>query len=185
MFTAIFWFIICGKKIILVYIGLTWRLNTASPVVMHLQTVRVHHHRRWRIFDVICTRSYATWIYPSHKSHNALDKYPMMHNFVETIYVFYGNNWPNSQIPQCTCPASHDAPFCNRNVHMLQNGALWDMELVHCEICATGVFFRISNISNTVNFNKAQVFTPKLVNDVPVSYKRYCHSMASLFALPR
>ena len=23
-----------------------------------------------------------------------------------------------AQIPQCTSPISHDAPFCNRNVHM-------------------------------------------------------------------
>ena len=25
-------------------------------------------------------------------------------------------NWP--QIPQCTCPISHNAPFCKRNVHI-------------------------------------------------------------------
>ena len=47
----------------------------------------------------------------SHKSHNA------------------------SNIPQCI--------FCNIYAHMctllLQNGALWDMDLVHCGICATGL----------------------------------------------
>ena len=39
---------------------------------------------------------------------------------------------------------SHNAPFCNRNVHMctflLQKGALWDMGLVHCGICEMGLF---------------------------------------------
>ena len=55
---------------------------------------------------------------------------------------------PQSHIPQCT--------FCNRNVHMcahfcykmvhfvthahlLQNGAFWDMGLVHCGICEMGI----------------------------------------------
>ena len=35
----------------------------------------------------------------------------------------------------------HNAPFGNKNVHnfLLQNGALWDMGLVHCESCATGL----------------------------------------------
>ena len=41
---------------------------------------------------------------PSHKSHNALNKYTTMHTFV--------------------CP------------FLLHNGALWYMELVHCEICS-------------------------------------------------
>ena len=44
--------------------------------------------------------------------------------------------------PQCTILISHNAPFCNRNVHMcahLQNGALWDICLVHCGICGIGL----------------------------------------------
>ena len=48
-----------------------------------------------------------------------------------------------SQIPQCIKQISHHAPFCNRNVHtctfLLQNGALWDMGLLHCGIWATGL----------------------------------------------
>ena len=27
-------------------------------------------------------------------------------------------NWPDLQMPQCTSPTSHIAPFCNRNVHI-------------------------------------------------------------------
>ena len=69
---------------------------------------------------------------------------------------------PISQIPQCISVISHNAPFCNRNVHtcghfcykmehcgkwdwcvctfLLQNGGLWDMGLpVHCGICVTGL----------------------------------------------
>ena len=44
-----------------------------------------------------------------------------------------------SQIPQCIIQISHNAPFCNRNVHAyahcVTNGAMWDMGLVHCGIC--------------------------------------------------
>ena len=49
--------------------------------------------------------------YPSHKSHNASDEYTTMHHFVTEMCTF-----------------------------LLQNGALWDMGLVHCGICATGLF---------------------------------------------
>ena len=45
---------------------------------------------------------------PCHKSHNALDKYPTLHHFVAEMCTF-----------------------------LLQNGAPWDMVLVHCGICAS------------------------------------------------
>ena len=49
---------------------------------------------------------------------------------------------PAAQIPQCNSPISHNAPFCNRNVHvctfLLQNGALWDIHLMHHGICKIG-----------------------------------------------
>ena len=52
-------------------------------------------------------------------------------------------NRPISQIPKCICAISHNATFCDRNVHMcahlLQNGALWDICLVHCGICEIGL----------------------------------------------
>ena len=45
-------------------------------------------------------------------------------------------NWPISQIPQCICPKSHNAPYCNRNVQIsvtkwcivgCLSDALWDL----------------------------------------------------------
>ena len=50
---------------------------------------------------------------PSHQSHNSLDNYHTTHHFVT-------NNM-------------HTCTF------MLQNYALWDMGLVHCGVCATGL----------------------------------------------
>ena len=50
---------------------------------------------------------------------------------------------PAAQTPQCITPISHNAPFCNRNVHvctfLLQNGALWDISVMHCGICEMGL----------------------------------------------
>ena len=56
-----------------------------------------------------------------------------------------GCNRPGAQIPQCTSPISHNAPFYNRNVHTCahfcyKNGALWDICLMHCGICEMGLF---------------------------------------------
>ena len=47
------------------------------------------------------------------------------------------NNSSISQIPQCIRQITHDAPFSN--IFMSQNGALWDMGLVHCGMCAMGL----------------------------------------------
>ena len=49
---------------------------------------------------------------PSHKSHNSLDKYPTMHHFVTKMCTF-----------------------------LFQNGALWEMWLVHCGINAISLCF--------------------------------------------
>ena len=38
---------------------------------------------------------------------------------------------PISQIPQCTCPISHNAPFCNRYVHTC---AHFCYKMVHCMV---------------------------------------------------
>ena len=41
-----------------------------------------------------------------------------------------------------TCPISHSAPICNKNVHtrahtfLFQNGELWDIYQMHYGICA-------------------------------------------------
>ena len=57
-----------------------------------------------------------------------------------------------AQIPKCTRPISHNAPFCNRNVHMctflLQNGALGDICLMCCGICEMGLSCASSYLSN-------------------------------------
>ena len=46
-----------------------------------------------------------------------------------------------AQIPQCTSPISHNAPFCNRNVgpFLLHNDVLWDICLMLCGICVLGL----------------------------------------------
>ena len=52
------------------------------------------------------------------------------------VWLLNQQNWPISQIPQCTCPTSHNAPLWNRNVHIsvpkwcivgYGTGALWDL----------------------------------------------------------
>ena len=50
-----------------------------------------------------------------------------------------------SQIPRCTCPINHNAPFCNKKCKhvcpfLLQNRALWDICLVYCWICEMDLF---------------------------------------------
>ena len=52
-----------------------------------------------------------TKIDPSHQSNNALDIYPTMHHFETEMCTF-----------------------------LLQSGALWDMGLMHCGICATVLY---------------------------------------------
>ena len=63
-----------------------------------------------RVWIEVTCKCYWIWIDQSHKSHDASDKYPIMHHFVTEMCTF-----------------------------LLQNGALWDMEMVHCGICATGL----------------------------------------------
>ena len=46
-----------------------------------------------------------------------------------------------AQIPQCTKPIYHNAPFWNRN--MLENGASWVICLMHCGICEMDELFII------------------------------------------
>ena len=56
-------------------------------------------------------------------------------------------NRPIPQIPQCIRHVSHNAPLCNRNVHvctfLLQRGSMWDMGQVHCGVwdwCIVGLW---------------------------------------------
>ena len=58
-----------------------------------------------------------------------------------------------AQIPQCTIPISHNAPFCNRNVHvctfLLQNSALWYIYLMHCGICKICILWVFQGVSSS------------------------------------
>ena len=61
---------------------------------------------------------------------------------------FYGSNRSISQIPQCTSPISHNAPFCKRNVHIC---AHFCYKMVHCGIfvwcivgCVRWVYWQVS-----------------------------------------
>ena len=70
---------------------------------------------------------------PSHKSHNALENYPTMHNFVTEM---------------CTHVHISVTNWC---IVGYGTGALWDTELVHCGICATGVLMYVEAVPwNTV-----------------------------------
>ena len=64
------------------------------------------------------------------------------------------HNRPISQIPECIYAITHNAPFCNRNVctFLLQNGALWDIFLMHCGICETCLLHDAPLISNRAPF---------------------------------
>ena len=58
-----------------------------------------------------------------HKSHH------QKFIFFKLQCVVANLNWTNSQVPQCTSPISHDAPFCNRTVHMCSH---FCYKMVHC-----------------------------------------------------
>ena len=69
-----------------------------------------------------------------------------MHDRLECVLASLPIHLNNSisQIPLCIRQISHNAPLCNRNVHvctfLLQKGALWDMGPVHHGICEIGLF---------------------------------------------
>ena len=52
-------------------------------------------------------------------------------HFTYMVSGCYANIRPISQIPQCTGFISHNAPFCNKNVHMY---AHFCYKMVHCGI---------------------------------------------------
>ena len=64
---------------------------------------------------------------------------------LQLLEVPYGlQNKPNSQIPQCTCSISHNAPF--RTEISALTGALWDMEQVLFGVCELGPLWVLSII---------------------------------------
>ena len=63
----------------------------------------------------------------------------------------FPQNRPVSQIPQCTSPISHNAPFCNRNVHIC---AHFCYKMVHCVIfvwCIVGLVWWVTEVLDTCN----------------------------------
>ena len=58
--------------------------------------------------------------------------YIIIASIYQTTVIILGINWPNSQIPQCTCPISHNAPFgtemCTFLFWMLYCG-IWDRRI--------------------------------------------------------
>ena len=52
-------------------------------------------------------------------------------NYTHSLHGYFTGNRPISQIPQCIRQTSHNAPFCNRNVHMC---AHFCQKMVHCGI---------------------------------------------------
>ena len=69
-------------------------------------------------------------------------------------------NRPVAQIPQCTSSITHNAQFCNRNMHihvctfLLQNGASWDICLMHCGICEIGLLRMTCSSMNTLRYKQ-------------------------------
>ena len=81
--------------------------------------------------DIKCLYLVAVWRYGLRPNVNVLEAFCIA--VVQWIVVYYR---PAPQIPQCTSPISHIAPFCNRNVHIsvaklyivrYLSNALWDL----------------------------------------------------------
>ena len=115
-------------------------------------------------------------------------------------YLKNGSKRPISQIPQCMRQMSHNAPFCNRNVHtctfLLQNDALWDMGLLHCGIwdwCIMGFVKWVNCTSagpymSNIRWNGSPFITWNIhtyywytrcciicINDINIYFKRYAY----------
>ena len=105
----------------------------------------------WQLFNIFATPNIDLVVSIVHKicSVQKIDpnKYPMpLFNMATCIQsmqrtwwpvvstsIVTGSYWnrPISQIPQCTSPISHNASFCNRNVHTC---AHFCYKMVHCGI---------------------------------------------------
>ena len=60
--------------------------------------------------------------------------------------LYNRSNKPILQIPQFIRQLSHNAPFCNRHLHisLKKNGATWNICLVHCGRCEMGLYMIFS-----------------------------------------
>ena len=71
---------------------------------------------------------------------------------VSIRYFISQVNRPNSQIPKCINPISHNAPLCNRNVHTC---AHFCYKMVHCGIfvrCSMGFEILDYSVHGTVSY---------------------------------
>ena len=109
-------------------------------------------------------------IRPLNTYHDAycFSKYPHRKLLTETDP--YHCNRLISQNPQCIRQISHNAPVCNRNV-LLQNGALWDMVLVHCGICTAGLLICVAKIAHLgMEWCLRGIHLAVRYHDMPVGY---------------
>ena len=113
----------------------SWWGTRQTNVTTRLDTHDWTHALDWPIFTSDSTA--ATWVVFRRITYQ---------RFVECKTVLWLlqciSNTTISQIPQCISPISYNALSYNRNVHMctflLQDGALWDICVMLCEICEMG-----------------------------------------------
>ena len=91
---------------------------------------------------------------------------------------------PVTQIPQCTSPVSHNAPFCDRNVHMY---AHFCYKMVHCGIfvwCTAGFCYGSIDLSAQITTLSTGVIfwlRPRMISARGgISVKGYFLEFASL-----
>ena len=121
-------------------------------------------------------------------------------------YLTFRGKWCNrvtSQIPQCTCSISHNVLFRTEMCTFLfwcalwdiyvysgisvLNGALWDMEQVHCGICELG---RIVNVcANHFSHRQSTVcphrtFLHTFIPPVPQPFMIHPPNYALIFPVP-
>ena len=96
--------------------------------LIHQQEKRYHI-----IYKIIISYLHKIYCYNVHFHQNTHNWHSISHK-IEAI-IHHQTYLTNPIMHQ---KKSHNAPFCNRDVHtcafLLQNGALWDMGLAHCGI---------------------------------------------------
>ena len=95
--------------------GIHWEEQWMAKVDQSRDNELMRHptaHLQRNLWDFFCISEKTDKVItdPSYKSHNILGKYHTLYHFVTEMCTF-----------------------------LLQNGALWDMGLVHCGICATSI----------------------------------------------
>ena len=105
-------------------------------------------------------------------------------------------NWQVSQIPQCTCPISHNAPFRTEMFTFLFWMAYcWIWEKVHCVICENVIWARSRNCGSPMTrpiylwsfinpfVSEAGIFLENLINTVAADTMAPCSPRSSAVML--